>query len=101
MKYLVTEEELKKLDKGFTEEKYEKCIIGIIKRDLDVFLEKDKVKLTKKEKEMFYKIAIEYGNDYTEEGRIAEVMASVVSRFLYKSTHTSKGIKILKKYYWG
>ena len=53
MKYLITEEKLKKLDKDFTEEKYEKCFMGVVEGDIDLFLENYDVKLTEKEKSRF------------------------------------------------
>ena len=38
MNYLLSEEQLKKLDSNFEENKYEKCFMGIVEADLDLFL---------------------------------------------------------------
>lgn len=100
MKNLITEEKLKKLDKDFTEEKYEKYFMGVVEGDIDLFLENYDVKLTEKEKSRFYKIVDEYGNDFYDENRVDEVMPDIIKKFLLQSKHNSKGTKILKKYFW-
>lgn len=100
MKYLITEEELKKLDKDFTEEKYEKCFMEVVEGDIELFLENYGVKLTEKEKSRFYKIVDEYGNDFYDENRVEEVMPDIIKKFLLQSKHNSNGTKILNKYFW-
>ena len=100
MKYLITEEELKKLDKDFTEEKYEKSIMEVVEGDIELFLENYGVKLTEKEKSRFYKIVDEYGNDFYDENRVEEVMPDIIKKFLLQSKHNSNGTKILNKYFW-
>ncbi|WP_302429394.1 hypothetical protein [Fusobacterium varium] len=100
MKYLITEEELKKLDKDFTEEKYEKSFMEVVEGDIELFLENYGVKLTEKEKSRFYKIVDEYGNDFYDENRVEEVMPDIIKKFLLQSKHNSNGTKILNKYFW-
>ena len=100
MKYLITEEELKKLDKDFTEEKYEKCFMEVVEGDIELFLENYGVKLTEKETSRFHKIVDEYGNDFYDENRVEEVMPDIIKKFLLQSKHNSNGTKILNKYFW-